>query len=96
MTEPVLHFPLGFVCVLVYAPAAKALFFCWRILDFEGEEKHPCYKGHQRNPQCFSGALVGRTDLDITYNSRRKMQIPLPLYEIIQHNRKQKDLKGEG
>lgn len=61
----------------------------------KGKKKCPCYKGHQRIPPCFPGALVARTDLDITESRRRKMQIPLPLCEIIQHNRKWKDLKGE-
>lgn len=80
-----------FMCPLLRPP----LFFCWIVLGVEGQEKCPCYKGHQRIPPCFPGALVARTDLDITESRRRKMQIPLPLCEIIQHNRKWKDLKGE-
>lgn len=43
----------------------------WRI------RKTPCYEGHWRNPQCFFGALVGITDLDITNSRRSKMQITL-------------------
>lgn len=95
-TECVLPFPLSFLCILVYAPAAKATLllllenpWLWRV------RKTPCYEGHRRNLQCFFGALVGITDLDITNSRRRKMQILLPLYKIIQHNRKLRNLKGE-
>lgn len=65
----------GFICPLLRPP----LSFCWIILGVEGQENHRCYKGHQRNPPCFPDALVARTDLDITENGRRKMQIPPPL-----------------